>query len=95
MRAVLARPQTETLLAAGQEHEHYPEEVLGSLREAGLSDLLGQEPSTEPARATMLHLCALNSLTGALDGSLAVTDANEPRPESPAVNDFPDVTPLW
>ena len=29
------------------------------------------------------------------NGSLAVTHANEPRPESPAVNDFPDVTPLW
>ena len=29
------------------------------------------------------------------NSSLAVTDANGSRPESPAVNDFPDVTPLW
>ena len=29
------------------------------------------------------------------NGSLAVNDANEPVLESPAANDFPDVTPLW
>ena len=29
------------------------------------------------------------------NGSLAVTDVNEPVVESVVVNDFPDVTPLW
>ena len=29
------------------------------------------------------------------NGSLAVTEVTEPVLESPAVSDFPDVTPLW
>ena len=41
-----------------------------------------------------LPLRTLDIASG-FDGSLAVTDANELRPASPAVNDFPDVTPLW
>lgn len=34
-------------------------------------------------------------LESGFNGSLAVSDANEAVLESPAVNDFPDVTPLW
>ena len=37
----------------------------------------------------------IEDIESGFNGSLAVTDANESRPELPAVNDFPDVTPLW
>ena len=45
-------------------------------------------------QSPLLPLRTLDIPSG-FNGSLASTDPNEPELESPTVDDFPDVTPLW
>lgn len=63
---LLAAPETRATLLAGQAAGHYPETTLAALKQLGL-------PTLFTAGADVFRLCALNSLSAACDGSLAIT----------------------
>lgn len=63
---LLAAPETRATLLAGQAAGEYPQATVAELQRMGLASLF-------TAGADVFRLCALNSLSAAADGSLAIT----------------------
>lgn len=63
---LLTAPDTEATLRAGQLAGDYPRQTVAALRRLGVARLFTEE-------AEVFHLCGLNAITAAVDGSLAIT----------------------
>jgi alkylation response protein AidB-like acyl-CoA dehydrogenase len=63
---LLAAPETRQTLLAGQAAGEYPAATVAALQQRGIASLF-------TAGADVFRLCALNSLSAACDGSLAIT----------------------
>lgn len=63
---LLAAPETRAALHAGQCAGAYPAEVVAELRRLGVAKLFTSD-------AEVFHLCGLNAIAAAVDGSLAIT----------------------
>lgn len=63
---LLAAPETRATLLAGQAAGEYPAGTVAALKQRGIASLF-------TAGADVFRLCALNSLSAACDGSLAIT----------------------
>ncbi len=70
---VLADPEVAAELGRGAVARAYPDGVLARLRAAGVLRLLSEAPGEPSSCLTFPHLTALNAMTAAVDGALAIT----------------------